>query len=122
MYPFVATYVSIHPNPELVKRTGSAVSSHNMGNQTPNVSSHITIKEQVFQMYCKKTSFITLPIPPAEVIFGQDSIFMYQPHEYLDFHDSFLLGLFVSQLKRCLYIELTENFPDFSHVHFTLSF
>jgi hypothetical protein len=34
----------------------------------------------------------------------------------------FLLGLFVSQLKRCLYIDLTENFLDFSQVHFTLSF
>jgi hypothetical protein len=35
---------------------------------------------------------------------------------------SFLLGLFVSELKRFLYIYLTENFPDFSQVHFTMSF
>jgi hypothetical protein len=88
MYPFVAIYVSIHPNPELFKRTGSAISSHNMGNQTPNVSSHITIKEHVFNAFrgiAKTTSFIVLPISLAEVIFGQDNIFMISHMNILTF-------------------------------------
>jgi hypothetical protein len=42
-----------------------------------------------FRGIAKTTSFIVMPISHAEVIFGQDNIFMYQPHEYFDFHGDF---------------------------------
>jgi hypothetical protein len=42
-----------------------------------------------FKNIAEKASFITLPVFSVEVVFGQDSIFMYQPHEDLDFHWDF---------------------------------
>lgn len=73
MYLFTVAYVSIHPYPELLKGGWSAIRTHNVGNQTPDVSGHITVKKQVFNPFInitEKASFITLPISPAKVVFG----------------------------------------------------
>jgi hypothetical protein len=77
MYLFVFVKISIYPDPELIKRRGSAINTHYVCNKTPNVSSHVTVKEQMYHTFknvAEKTSFVTLPIFPAEVIFGQNSI------------------------------------------------
>jgi hypothetical protein len=130
MYPFIVAYISIHPYPELLKGGWSAIRIQNVSNQTPDISSHMTVKEQVLNAFkCITEKHL---LSPCQFLLQRLSLvkttFPYISHtKILIFRgilasQSPLLGLFVSKLKKCLYIDLIENFSDFSQVYFTLSF